>query len=523
MNGLITDILRSLRIAFRTLFGICLMLAAGCAAVGPNYKPPEVHVNPQFSESGLRPTTQPVTGNKWWTVFNDPQLNQLVNRAMAGNLDLQQAQSRLLEARYELIATGAELAPQINADGGYNHQRGSDNVTIPQGSFGFGPLFSPARAAKGGGRLTPLAAPTPAGPQSPLGEGGLPDVVTDVYQIGFDASWEIDVFGGQRRAVEAAEDDRQAALEDRRDVQISLVAEVARNYIELRGYQRQAEIARRNLALQEDTLELTRSKYQNGFVTELDVARQTAQVATTVATIPPLEYQEHVAIHSLGILLGQDPSALSAELSETEPLPPLPPNTPVGLPSDLLRRRPDIRRAERRLAASTARIGVAVADLYPKFTITGLLGLDSSTVNHLLEYSSRYYSIVPGMTWSIFSAGQVQANIDKSNEEERQAALQYQQAVLNALGEVEDSLAACRTEQLRGRALQDAVTASRQASDLAREQYQRGVVDFLTVLDAERDQLTAETALAASDQAACDDLVSLYKALGGGWDVDAHS
>jgi NodT family efflux transporter outer membrane factor (OMF) lipoprotein len=196
---------------------------------------------------------------------------------------------------------------------------------------------------------------------------------------------------------------------------------------------------------------------------------------------------------------------------------------PVGLPSELLRRRPDIRRAERRLAAATARIGVATADLFPKFTITGLIGLDSTAPKNLFQYQSHYYSVVPGVTWPIFDAGQIQANIDVTDEQQTQAMLTYRQTVLTALKEVEDSLAAYRTEQLRRRALADAVTASRQALDLARNQYQQGVIDFLTVLDAERGLLSAEDALAVSDTQTCDDLVSLYKALGGGWDVEAKS
>jgi NodT family efflux transporter outer membrane factor (OMF) lipoprotein len=505
---------------------IAVALAAGGCAVGPNYKPPVVKVNPQFGELNAA-TTQPSQAThdepapgKWWTRFGDAELDHLIAQAVKDNLNLQQAQSRLLQSRYELIAAGAAFYPEVNVDGGYNHARGSSNVTIPAGAFGAKSAVLRGGPPRAHALTTP---PAPSGPQSPLGDGGLPGVVTDLYQVGFDASWEIDVFGGTRRAVEAASADEAAAREDERSVLISLEAEVARNYVGLRGFQRQAAIARQNLRTEEDTLELTRSKYQNGFVTQLDVARQAAQVATTAAEIPPLEYQAHEAMHSLGILLGQDPTVLTMELAETEPIPPLPPDVPVGLPSELLRRRPDIRRAERQLAAATARVGVATADLFPKFTITGLLGLDSTTPKNLFQYNSRYYAIVPGMTWPIFDAGQIQANIDVNNQLQRQAVLQYQETVLNALKDVEDSLAAYRTEQLRRRALDDAVTASRQALDLAREQYQQGVIDFLTVLDAERALLANEDSLAASDSAACSDLVALYKALGGGWEVEGKS
>jgi NodT family efflux transporter outer membrane factor (OMF) lipoprotein len=528
--------------------------------VGPNYKPPEVHVNPSYGElsaqmPATQPTTrasvvtqQPVPAGKWWTTFNDDELNSLIDRAVKGNLSVQEAQSRLRQARYQLAIAGAQLYPDVNVDGGYNHSRGSSNIIIPPGAFGSSSSSSatPLAVPRGTGHATAAPAAVSqsgtsgsgsggsgggssisgggiAGPQSPLGQGGLPGVVTDVYQVGFDASWEIDVFGGTRRGIEAAEADTQAAIEDERSVYISLLAEVARNYVELRGFQRQAEIARQNLLTQEDSLELTRSRFQNGFVTQLDVSRQAAQVATTAAEIPPLEYQAHQSIHSLSILLGLDPDALAEELEQVKPIPPLPPTVPVGLPSDLLRRRPDIRRAERQLAASSARIGVATADLFPKFTITGLLGLDSSKPKNLFDYSSRYYSFVPGVSWPIFDAGQIQNNIKVQNELERQAALGYQNTVLSALQEVEDSLAAYRTEQVRRRALADAVAASRDAVDLARQQYQQGVTDFLTVLDAQRTLLSAENSLVQSDSNLCDDLVALYKALGGGWEVEGKS
>jgi outer membrane protein, multidrug efflux system len=515
------------------LSGVCVLILSGCN-VGPNYQPPVVKVNAHYGDlAGPAPTTQasvltsqPPPPGAWWAMFNDPELDRLIDRATAGNLDLQAAQSRLRQSRYQLIIAGADEYPEVNADGGYNHARGSKNVKIPAGAFGVPSTGSPSAtpaAQLGKMKAAPaddVAGSPPVGPQSPLGEGGLPDTITDVYQVGFDASWEIDVFGGTRRAIEAASDDEAAALEDRNAVLVSLQAEVARDYMALRGDQRQEAIVRENLATQRDTLELTRSRFENGFVTQLDVARQTAEVANTSAEIPPLIASERQSIHDLGILLGEDPEALSEELSVAKPIPPTPPIVPAGLPSELLRRRPDIRRAERQVAAATARIGVATADLLPKFTITGLLGLDASQPKNLFQYQSHYYELVPGVTWPIFDAGKILANVHVQNELERQAVLNYQQTVLTALGEVEDSLASYRTEQLRRLALMDAVTASRQALDLARQQYQQGVIDFLTVLDTQRSLLDAEDELVQSDQAVSDDLVQLYKALGGGWEKD---
>ncbi len=500
----------------------------GCE-VGPDYHPPKAKV---ASSYGDVPATQPagsVNSNRsnvvrWWRSFNDPELNSLVSRAVANNLDLRSAESRLLQARAQRGVVGSELWPQINADGGYQHARGSKNVVIPLGAFtGGNPLVSRAASSGGVPVATPdqVSAAQAGGPESPLGNGGFPGVTTDLYQAGFDASWEIDVFGGQRRAIEAANADTAAALEDRRDVLVSLVAEVARDYIQLRTSQLEYQIAQENLHDQQDTLELTRSRYQAGFATELDVARQAAQVASTAATLPALEATIRQSIHALGVLLAQDPESLSAELSSAAPIPPVPPRVPIGVPADLLRRRPDIRRAERQLAAATANIGVAVADFYPKFSLTGSFGLDSSQIKQFFDWNSRYFGLSPGVTWAIFDAGRIRSNVEVQKELTRQAAVAYESTVLNALREVEDSLASYRTEQLRRKSLADAVDESRQAVDLARQQYEKGVIDFLEVLDAQRTLLEAQDVLAQSDSAVSLDLVSLYKALGGGWETPA--
>jgi NodT family efflux transporter outer membrane factor (OMF) lipoprotein len=530
---------------------LALMTAAAGCEVGPNYKPPEMKVRSTFAEANVKgeattrasvPTTQAATPpvTLWWTTFRDPELNSLIGRAVRGNLTLRQAVSRVRQARYERAIAGAGLFPNVNVDGGYQRARGSNNVLIPLGAFGGGSSSAsgasgaaqqtgkngmtaqPQQEIAGGGGGATVAGGPPGGPQSPLGLGGFPGVDTDLYQIGFDATWEIDVFGGQQRGIEAAGADFAAAQEDARDSLVTLLAETARTYIELRGDQRQFEIAKQNLAAQQDTLSLTRSKYQAGFVTQLDVARQATQVATTAAALPALEGRVRIAIHTLGVLVGEDPDALSAELIKPGVIPPVPPEIPVGLPSDLLRRRPDVRRAERQLAAATARVGQATADLFPKFSITGALGLDSTKPKHLLDWNSRYWALSPGISWPIFDAGRIRANIDVQDEVRQQAYANYQQTVLNALKDVEDSLSSYRTEQLRNQALTDAVDAARQAVDLAKQQYNQGVTDFLTVLDAERAEFAAEDSLAQSDQTISTDLVSLYKALGGGWEISAR-
>lgn len=525
----------------RFRFVLSVLVLSGCE-VGPDYQAPKITVSPSFGESA---TTQPAAGVnnnrvdaiRWWRGFNDPELNSLIDRATANNLDLRIAESRLRQARAQRGVVGSALWPEINADGGYQHARGSKNVVIPVSAFTGGsggatpavssatPTATPALVTSGGssgagGGAAVAASSAPlGGPESPLGNGGFPGVTTDLYQAGFDASWEVDVFGGQRRADEAADADTAAAMEDRRDVRVSLLAEVARDYIQLRAAQFEAQIARQNLHDQQDTLELTRSRYKAGFATQLDVAREAAQVASTAATLPMLEASVRQMIHALGVLLGQDPDSLSAELSVSAPIPPVPPEVPVGVPADLVRRRPDIRRAERQLAAASARIGVATSDFYPKFSITGSFGLDSSQVHQLFDWNSHYFALSPGVSWPIFDAGRIRNNVEVQKELTRQAATSYQSVVLNALREVEDAMASYRTEQLRHRALADAVDASKEAADLARQQYDQGVIDFLQVLDAQRSLLEAQNVLAESDSSISLDLVSLYKALGGGWDA----
>jgi outer membrane protein, multidrug efflux system len=531
---------------FRTRRAIVLLCTAAFAAgcnVGPDYKAPQVQVTSGYGDLNL-PTTMPTTQMsrttaapiplvEWWTTFGDAELDSLIERAVKSNWDLRQATSRVRQARAQLATVTPDEYPEVNAGGGYSHARGSKNVTIPSGLFGGGGAASGSTGSAPSASERVARADTSGGTsgggsagsgdtalQSPLGAGGLPGVDTDLWQVGFDASWEIDVFGGTRRNIEASNADVAAAIEDRRDALVSLLGEVARDYIDLRGSQRELEIVRQNLKTQEDTLWLTRDRFNNGVATQLDVARAAAQVATTAAEIPTIISSIGQSIHALSVLLAEQPEALSDELTKVAPIPPVPPEVPVGLPSELIKRRPDIRRAERQLAAANARIGVATADLFPKFSITGLLGLDSTEPKNLFDYSSRYYSIAPGFTWPIFDAGRIRANIRVQDEAEQQAVATYQQAVLNALRDVEDALVVYENEQIRRKALMDAVDADKQAVDLATDQYKQGVADFLTVLDAERELYAAQDSLVQSDETVSSNLVTLYKALGGGWEIE---
>ncbi|HXE56283.1 MAG TPA: efflux transporter outer membrane subunit, partial [Tepidisphaeraceae bacterium] len=519
----------------RTPLGaLAALCVAGCT-VGPNYQPPKIDPGRSFAEIPSQSTTQPsrareqpVQIDRWWETFHDPELNSLIERAVKSNPSLAQAEARIRQARYERIVAGAAELPNINAEGGYQHARGSKNIVFPLSAFGI-PGRGGGGTARGkeapsrvdqpaGSTNVPVGAPPPGGaPLSPLGVGGLPGASTDLFQAGLDASWELDIFGGVRRSVEAANADYQAAIEDRRDVYVTLMAEVALNYVELRGYQRQVAIAHDNLHVQQQSLALTEDRYHAGVTTQLDVSRAQAQVATTAAGIPSLDANVHQVIHRISVLLGEHPTALAGELSKPEQIPPAPPSVPVGVPTDLVRRRPDIRRAERQLAAATARVGVATAQLYPRLSLSGTFGFDATKFTHIADWSSRYYSIGPSIIWPIFDAGRIRANINIQNENVSQAMSGYEQTVLNALEDVENSLVAYSREQLRRQALSEAVDANRTAVDLANQQYRQGVVDFLTVLESERSLYGAQDALAQSDAQISGDLVSLYKALGGGW------
>jgi NodT family efflux transporter outer membrane factor (OMF) lipoprotein len=477
---------------FFLLIFVALSLAA--CTVGPNYHTPKTKVPEGFKELKPQdalankniPTVPQPALEKWWTTMQDPILNSLVERAVRGNLDLQLAQARVREARSQRGVVNADLYPKVNATASYQRSRLSKNL---------GPISS--------------------------GGGGTPLLAQDLYQVGFDASWEIDVFGGIRRDIEAADADVAAQIENRRDVLVTLLAEVARNYVELRAAQNQITIATANLKAQQETLDLTKIRYEAGLVSGLDVARAEAQVQTTASEIPRLKTDARQSIHLLSTLLGQEPNSLTNELEVERQIPATPAEVPVGLPSELLRRRPDVRRAEREIAAATARIGVATSDLFPKFSLSALLGFQSTRASNLVGSGSRFWSIIPGVSLPIFNFGQIRSNIDVQNAREQQAVVSYEQTVLTSLREVEDALVAFSENQNRRETLTNAVAANRQAVDLANQLYGQGLTDFFNVLQAQRDLFASEDALVQINRDVSSDFVALYKALGGGWEVEA--
>jgi NodT family efflux transporter outer membrane factor (OMF) lipoprotein len=456
--------------------------------IGPDFKPPQVAVPANWTgPSPEARADQPgVDLARWWTVFEDPTLVSLEERAVRSNLDLLQAEARIRQARAARGIAASGLGPTVNATG--NVQR----------------IRSPGR-------------------NSNWQDGETRGVVSNAYDAGFDAGWELDIFGGIRRNIEAADADLQAAVESRRDVLVTLTAEVARNYIELRTFQQQIEIARQNLATQQSSARLTRQRFEGGFVSGLDVANAEAQVATTASQIPLLEAAERQSIYVLGILLGQEPAALVAELSPPSAIPAAPPSTPAGLPSDLLRRRPDIRQAEAEIHAATARIGVVTADLFPRFTISGTAGMRSGDFSSWLTWAQRFWSFGPSVTWRVFDTGRTRSAIEEQEALQEQALIAYQRIVLGALQEVENALIASSKEEERRRSLADAVAANRKAVSLSKTLYTEGQTDFLSVLEAQRSLFLTEEALVLSTSAMSTDLVALYKAIGGGWGEGADS
>jgi NodT family efflux transporter outer membrane factor (OMF) lipoprotein len=459
---------KSSKMILLTLCGL-MFLPSGCM-VGPNYKPPQTSVPSAWTGTAGQ-TTAAMDLVHWWTQFNDPNLISLIDRAVKSNLDLKQAESRLRQARAARKVVSAGLWPTIDATGSYTRSQSA-----------------------GGAR-------------------------NDLWKSGLDAVWEIDIFGGVRRNVEAAESDIKAAIEDQRDVLVTLCGEVALNYIELRGYQQEIVISQNNLKAQQHTAELTRQRFNSGLVSALDVANGDAQVGTTASQIPVLETSAQQTIYNLSVLLGLEPAALLAELSPVSTIPATPSTLPAELPSDLLRRRPDIRRAEAKIHAATARIGVATADLFPKFNLTGSAGYQTSTSFDGMV-NSRYglWSVGPSIDWQIFNAGSVSANIEVKKALTEQALLTYQSAVLTALQDVENALVAYSKEQQRNKALEDTTAANRKAVDLATQLYSQGQTEFLSVLDAQRSLYASEDSLVQSTRNLSTDLVSLYKALGGGWE-----
>jgi NodT family efflux transporter outer membrane factor (OMF) lipoprotein len=463
--------IRNLKFEIRHLSSvICLLFVAGCM-VGPDYHPPRTkapagwvgQAGPQDAESAEKVLLQ------WWTQFNDLNMTSLIERAMVSNLDIRQAEERIRQARATRGVVSSGFWPSANASADYTRSWSVNSVK------------------------------------------------SNLFQTGLDAAWELDILGGTRREIEAAKADIQAAVEDLRDVLVTLASETAINYVELRGFQQEIIIARNNLRAQQESASVVRKRFEGGFVSALDVANADAQVATTLSQIPLLEASAQQSIYNIAVLLGLEPGSLLEELSPVSSIPVTPPEVPTGLPSEMLRRRPDIRRAEAGIHAATARIGAAVADFFPKFNLAGSLSVSAANPGSL-RWDARRWSVGPSASWEIFSAGRVSSNVEVQKTLQQQAVLDYKKTVLTALQDVENALVAYTKEQQRHKSLIDAVTANRRAVDIATKLYVEGQTDFLSVLDAQRSLYSSEDALVQSTRNLSTNLIALYKALGGGWD-----
>jgi NodT family efflux transporter outer membrane factor (OMF) lipoprotein len=455
------------------------VLFTGCANVQTRFDKPTLQAPARWAEGGSDATAPALDQTAWWKSFGDPTLDDLMARAIQGSLSVQQAQARILQARATLGSAKADQWPSVNGTASLTRSKDSANA-----------LTTGASAA-----------------------------ATTLYQAGFDASWELDLFGGKRQAREAAQARLEASVEDLRDVVLTLLGDVATNYITLRSNQALLEITQQSAESQRQTAEVTEERYRLGLISYLDVAQAKAQLSSTTSGIPTLQASIKQSIHRLGILLGQEPNALMGELSQATALPSSQSAIAPGLPSELLSRRPDLRKAEYDLAAAMADVGVAKADLYPKFDLTLGLGLQSLNTSNFATASSRYWSVIPGLSLPIFNRGQVKAVVAQKQAVYNEKLAAFRASYHTALEDVENALSSYYAEQGRRQSLEESLRHNQEALNLAQERYHRGLTSFLDVLTAQTSLHTAQSSLSQSDAQLLTDLVSLYKALGGGWNA----
>lgn len=474
-----------------------ILLLSACA-LGPSFEPPQPELPQRWSASSGEQWSGLIQhgdlDSKWWLQFGDPQLAELIERARNNNLDLRRAMLRVAQSRARREAIAGQRVPTLTASGSHRRQRLSEHGT--------------------GTRLVDA-----------IGVSADRDAIIEVlsephgvYQAGFDATWELDLWGRVRRALESADASLQASTAELHAVRLSVTAEVARSYVELRGVQDQLRIAQDDIAAAEQLLELARMRAQGGLVTQLDVIAQQARLAESKARIPELEQRETELIDALSFLLGDAPGAVRAELKAAQSHPSAPAALIVSVPSELARRRPDIRAAEARLHAATAEIGVAVADLYPRIALSGGLLVEALRADDLSEWGARQWAVGPSLTLPIFDGGRRRAQVELRELQQQEAAVLYQRTVLNAWHEIATTLDVYARERQRNEELAAAVEASREAYDIAMMRYRHGLTDFLIALDAQRTWLQAERALSESHTLLASRTVALYKALGGGWE-----
>jgi NodT family efflux transporter outer membrane factor (OMF) lipoprotein len=464
---------------------VWIFVGLASCTVGPDYVTPQGEVPDDWHQAAVQGLVQgDAVLEEWWTVFNDPGLDALIAQAAKGNRRLEIALHRVREARAIVGVASGALVPTVDGVGSYERSRISPN-----------------------------------GLMAPLLQGGDPDQ-SNLHRIGFDSSWEIDVFGGIRRGVELSQAGLQASVENYRDTLVSLYAEVALNYVEVRTLQARLRYARSNVESQRATLELTRARRDAGIAPDLDVSQAESNLSRSEAQIPVLEIALVTTINRLGVLTGQPPGALHERLGTPASIPAPPKDVAVGLPTELLRQRPDIRRTERQVAAATAQIGVATAGLYPRFSLSGTFVLEATTVRDLGNISSRAWSFGPALRWNLFDGLRNIYRIRGAEAVTDQALAEYEQTVLRALEEVENAMVAYKYQQVRRAALQRSVAATERSIELVKKLYETGLTDFQNVLDTERSLFDVQDDLADSEGLVTVDLISLYKALGGGWAIE---
>jgi len=454
-----------------------IFMLSGCITVGPNYSKPEMKTPDAWQKDIAGVTTDKQSEQeilaKWWTTFNDPVLSGLMDRAVAGNLTLKQALNSVRQARIQRGITDTDRFPSVTSSGSAGRSYAKDMM----GDF----------------------------------------TGTNSYSLGLDASWELDIFGGVKRSLEALDATLQATQESYRDALVSLLAEVALDYIDVRSYQSRISVAESNLKFQEETYNITKWRYQAGLITALDAETAASNLEQTRSQIPSLKSSMEQAENALAVLLGSDPGALGAELNESKPMPVAPKTIAVGIPADLLRRRPDLRKAERSLAAQTANIGVAEAKRYPSISLSGNVGLSALNLGDFLSTDSLSTGITSVISWPVYDTGKIMKNIELQSAMQEQQFITYKAALLTALKDVENALTSYSYDQAKKESLLKEAQYAEQAADTSRAQYSSGLIDFESVLSSEKTLLSAQDSVVQCDAQILSDLISLYKALGGGW------
>ncbi|TDN59283.1 efflux transporter outer membrane subunit [Paraburkholderia sp. BL10I2N1] len=486
---------------------LCSALA-GCL-VGPNFEPPQTTTPDVFNRTQSAQASSTAVESEfspeWWTLFNDPMLDSLEKQLTDANLDVAAASARLWQSRAEQRIAGAAEYPTLNGAASYYRERGSENGILSL--LGVTPTGTQTQSASGN---------TPLGVAAMPGSKGSP--AFNLYQFGFDASWELDIWGRVRRGVEAATALTDATYEDRNAVLLSARAELARDYIQLRDTQALLQIAKLNLEIARDATKLTQTREREGVTTDLDVANASAQAETIESLIPTLESRSETTINAIGVLLAEEPGALRQTLGEPHDVPALPERVPIGVPSELVQRRPDIRKAEAQLHAATAEIGMAKADFYPRISLNGSAGFQSLQLTTLADWASGQFVVGPSITLPIFEGGRLKGTLQLREAQQQEAAIVYKRTVLQAWREVDDALVVYDAEQRRRDRLTTVVSLNKRALSIAQQRYKAGAVDYLDVLNVQRQLLDSQSSLEQSKAEAAANLITLCKVLGGGWE-----